>query len=214
VELRGDPAKVTARGTPGAKDMENRCESSSLLLSFKDGALLEARAPEGGLLVYHRAPAASAKPGDRDVQRVEARSAGPISYRPGETVLTKDVVMEVASFRDGAFRLRERLEGADEIRVLHPAGRPGSVGRFERAIASSKQGRMSMDSREGGWTATGISLVEHDASGERVIIEAAPGIPRFRIESKEGVATARRVVYDLRTGTLGEWVGLGAETGK
>ena len=214
VELRGDPARVTARPVPGAKDLEDRCESSSLLLSFKDGSLHEARAPEGGMLVRHRVPADSAKSGDRETQRVEARAAGPIVYRPGETVLTKEVVTEVAVLRDGAFRLRYRMEGADEIRVLHPATGPGSSGRFERAIASSRPGRISVDFREGGWTATGISLVEHDASGNRLIIEAEPGIPRFHIDGKEGAATARRVVCDLRTGTLGEWMGVGAETGK
>ncbi|HEU4395426.1 MAG TPA: hypothetical protein VFS92_07655, partial [Planctomycetota bacterium] len=78
VELRGDPARVSARGAPGAKGLEDRCESPSLLLSFKDGSLQEARAPEGGLLIRHRAPAAAAKPGDRGIQRVEAHSAGPI----------------------------------------------------------------------------------------------------------------------------------------
>ena len=94
------------------------------------------------------------------------------------------------------------------------AGPAASGGKFAKAIATSPLGRISMESREGGWTATGISLVEHDAAAEHVILEASPGIPRFRMEGKDGAATARRVVYDLRTATLGEWMGLGGETGK
>jgi hypothetical protein len=213
LELRGDPARVASRveGPPGTPPLEDLCEADLLHLSFRDGRLLEARAPDGGLLVRHRARAAApGEPAPR-VERWVARAEGAVVHRPEETLFRGPVTFDHAALHLGDFRPRHRIEGADEVRVLHPAPEPGRPGRMERAFATSRGGRIEVSSDEDGWRATGVSSVEFDAPGNRLVLEAGQGLPRFRIDSKDGVSTGRRVVADLEARVFREWVGLGIE---
>jgi hypothetical protein len=212
VLLRGDPAKVIATSQDAAAELGlvDRFESPAMALRIRDGELLEARADEGGLLVSHRA-AGTAK-GSPPPERYEARCRGPLLHVPGSTTLRGGVTLVHSRWKDGAFRPAERLEGAEEISVLHPPGRAAAA-KVERAIATSGRGGIEIASEEDGWRADGVSKVDFDPSGSALLLESSPGAPRFRVRSADGLMTCRRITFDYVRGTFREGVGVTIEGG-
>jgi hypothetical protein len=206
--LRGDPARVTAR-TQGAVEgiaMEDRCDAKELLLLLGDGRLREARAESGGLLVRHLA-------GKTAPERIQARCTGPLSYRPEETRLQGSVTVDRSELKDGSFAPRDRVEGADEVRVYHApvAGQPARV---ERVTATSSAGRISVTTQSGALTATGVSLTDMDMPRKRITLESSQGAPRFRLRTADTVGTCRRAIWDWAGERLVESVAMTVESGK
>jgi len=213
LRLHGDPARVTARtqGAPPEAGLEDRCEAEELILVLADGALREARAENGGLLVRHRPATAGKTPSPAG--RVEARCRGPLSYTTAETRLQGSVRVVRSEMKGGAFVEKDRLENADEVRVYHaPSG--GKAGRVERATASSAAGRIEVLSGTDGWKATGVARADMDVSGDRVTLESSPGAPRFRVESSGLVQSYRRAVYDYERHVFTEQLGATIEGGR
>jgi hypothetical protein len=206
VLLRGSPARVTVRtqGSAAEAGLEDRCESGELRLLVADGVLREARSEEGGLLVRH-VPAKTGK-GAAPASRVEARCKGPLSHGPAETRLQGEVRVLWSEMKGGSFVEKYRVEDADDVRVYHVSS-DGGAARAERATATSAAGRVQVSSSTGGWKATGVARADMDVPGNRVVLESAPGAPRFRVESADVTMSYRRAVYDFEKDIFTEQVG-------
>lgn len=194
--LRGDPARVTARSdrAPVAVKAEDGCEARELHLVLREGRLVEARAPSGGRVVWHRFPDAAAKDA-APAERYEAVCKGPLVHTPATTSLGGGVSFDRSVLKFGEFVASDRIEGAEEV-TIHHAPAKGGGSRLERAVATSAVGGIDANSRGDGWHATGVSRVEFDAAARLVTLESSPGAPRFRFESGTSTASCRRVVWD------------------
>lgn len=208
LRLRGDPARVTSRtrGTDPARKLEDSCEAPELLLFLKDGALVEARADTGGRIVCHRANAGS-------TDRFESRCTGPLSYRPEETRLQGEVSVLHSEMKAGAFAPKDRIEGADEVRLYRPLV-SSQAGPPERVIASSEAGRIALAFESGEFRASGVARADMDVPGQKVTLESSPGAPRFRIQTADSTGTCRRAIYDYGRTRLLETVAMTLESGK
>ena len=215
--LTGDPARVTARAekTPRDLKLEDACEAPALLLVLADGNLVEARSEDGGRVAYHAVPRTEAGKAPPPPERIEARCSGPLVHRPGETILSGKVTAAQSAWTGGAFVPVNRIEGADEVRVLHPPA-TGQAGRLNRVTASSAGGRITVEARNdgGGFTAEGVSRADIDLLAKTVIVESSPNAPRVRIRTAEVVGTCRRAIFDYERGVLVETLAMTMESGK
>lgn len=214
--LHGSPARVTARSGAAALGLEDAFEAPTLRLLLAEGRLEEARADGGGLFVRHRVPDAPAGGAPPPAERFQGRCSGPLLYRPAETLLAGKVSLARAVREGGEFREKDRLEGADRVRFLHPPGAAATsgAGRVTGAEALSPGGGISVVSSAGKWKASGVSSVVYGAEGDTVTLEASPPGPRFRMESETSTLHYRRVVYDYVRRTVTEQVGASLEAGR
>ncbi len=205
--LEGSPARVTARSEIASLRLVDSCEAPEFLLTLSGGVLVEARASKGGTFVFHRLPASSAGK-EAPAERYEARCSGPLLYTPGETRMGEDVSL-VRSTRDaaGGFEEKERLRGADALRILHPAAPGSTTGRFTSAEALSRTGSIGIEADDGGMGASGVSRILVDAATSTLVLDASPEHPRFRLVTGGREGRMRRAVYDYAQGIVTEQVG-------
>ncbi|MCK6480555.1 MAG: hypothetical protein L6R43_10510 [Planctomycetes bacterium] len=210
--LEGAPARIAARTGAAALGLEDLCEAPELRLTLAGGRLAEARAEEGGLLLRHRLPGGAEGTGAAPAERLQARCTGLLLYTPSETRLEGEVSLARAvRAADGTFAQADRLEGADRLRVLHPApeGTPAAGGgaRLSSAEALSAAGSIEGEVAGGKVRVEGVSRATLDAAAGTLLFEASADRPRFRARFAGNDGIFRRVLCDLREGTVTEAVG-------
>ncbi len=206
--LRGSPARVAVAPRQGVADpaLRDQCEAPVLRLTLENGVVKDARADSGGVYVGHRSsPAAASAPSGTaaTLERIRAACTGPLVHTPAASSLEGSVTVTRWGLRNGTWEEWETLSGVDRLDV-RPAAAGDPAARVA-ATAVSSAARISAGDARSGWIARGVSRIVLD--GDRVVLEALPGSPRFRVDHASSAHEYRRVIYDRTSGTFVEAVG-------